>query len=147
MVELTHVPVPASLLRLKGHSLPLLGLGIYQNSTDCYSACIAALKAGYRYAALPPPLTCSSTPIDLPSSLLTTAPLLRRHIDSAQVYRNEAEVGRAVRDAVKDLGIKREEIFVSTYRIGDGRGLVVQAGRRDADHSVCSFSLQDRLAE
>ncbi len=36
--------------------------------------------------------------------------LVTRHIDSARYYNNEAEVGRAVRDC----GLKREEVFVST---------------------------------
>lgn len=95
-----------------GHSIPLLGLGVYQNRTECYSACLAALKAGYRFD------------LSFPASLLplvrslehTVRPLLtlrsfspRRHIDSAQVYQNEAEVGRAVRDS----GIPREEVFIS----------------------------------
>ena len=35
-----------------------------------------------------------------------------RHIDTAQLYRNEAEVGRAV----KDSGVPREEIFISELR-------------------------------
>lgn len=48
---------------------------------DCKPACLAALKHGYR------------------------------HIDSARAYRNEAEVGEAVRRS----GVPREEVFVSTY--------------------------------
>ena len=35
--------------------------------------------------------------------------LTRRHIDSAQMYRNEAEVGEAVRES----GVPREQIFIS----------------------------------
>ena len=35
-----------------------------------------------------------------------------RHIDTAQVYGNEAEVGAAIRDS----GIPRQEIFVTTKR-------------------------------
>ncbi|TDL19111.1 Aldo/keto reductase [Rickenella mellea] len=62
-----------------GFEMPLLGLGVFQNY-DCFTACVAALKHGYR------------------------------HIDTAQVYRNEAEVGRAVRES----GVPREEIFITT---------------------------------
>ncbi|KAI0034718.1 Aldo/keto reductase [Vararia minispora EC-137] len=62
-----------------GHTLPRLGLGVYRND-ECYPACIAALKHGYR------------------------------HIDSAQMYKNEAEVGRAVRDS----GVPREEVFITS---------------------------------
>ena len=34
-----------------------------------------------------------------------------RHVDSAQWYQNEKEVGKAVRQS----GVKREDIFVSEY--------------------------------
>lgn len=35
----------------KGYDMPLLGLGVYQNTGEsCTTACIAALKAGYRFA-------------------------------------------------------------------------------------------------
>ena len=33
-----------------------------------------------------------------------------RHVDSAQVYRNEAHVGAAVRES----GLNREDVFIST---------------------------------
>ena len=47
---------------------------------EAYEACLNALKMGYR------------------------------HIDTAQIYRNEGSVGRAI----KDSGIPREQIFVTT---------------------------------
>jgi len=62
-----------------GYELPLLGLGVYLND-DCKSACLAALKHGYR------------------------------HIDSARMYGNEAQVGEAVRES----GIPREQVFITT---------------------------------
>jgi AraC-like DNA-binding protein len=34
---------------------------------------------------------------------------IRRHIDSARAYRNEAQVG----DAVRESGVPREDIFIS----------------------------------
>jgi diketogulonate reductase-like aldo/keto reductase len=37
-----------------------------------------------------------------------------RHIDTAALYGNEADVGRAVRDSVSELGLTRESIFVTT---------------------------------
>lgn len=49
---------------LSGAALPLLGLGVYQNKTDCVDACLAALRLGYR------------------------------HVDSAIAYKNEEDVGR-----------------------------------------------------
>ncbi len=64
-----------------GSSMPLLGFGTWQASGDsCYEATLEALKAGYR------------------------------HIDTATMYGNEAQVGRALRDS----GVPREEVFVVT---------------------------------
>jgi hypothetical protein len=54
-----------------GHSIPAVGLGVYQaaNGDEAYEACLNALKMGYR------------------------------HIDTAQIYRNEGSVGRAIKDS------------------------------------------------
>jgi 2,5-diketo-D-gluconate reductase B len=61
--------------------IPLLGLGTYPlRSEDAYNAVRMAIDAGIR------------------------------HIDTAQMYGNEAEVGRGVRDC----GLPREELFVVT---------------------------------
>ena len=35
-------------------------------------------------------------------------------IDTAHMYGNEGEIGKAIREALKELGLKREEIFVTT---------------------------------
>ncbi|CAI8015632.1 9,11-endoperoxide prostaglandin H2 reductase [Geodia barretti] len=68
-------------LRDSGH-IPVLGLGVYLAEADgeTEQACLWALKHGYR------------------------------HIDTAQFYRNEKDVGNAIRKS----GIPREEIFVTT---------------------------------
>ncbi|OWZ04083.1 Aldehyde reductase [Phytophthora megakarya] len=65
-----------------GAAMPVIGLGVFQSEpgAETYNAVLSALKLGYR------------------------------HIDTAQYYENEADVGRAVRDS----GIPREEIFVTT---------------------------------
>ncbi|KAI8074716.1 NADP-dependent oxidoreductase domain-containing protein [Gongronella butleri] len=64
-----------------GAKIPVLGLGTWQSApNDAYNAVLAALKDGYR------------------------------HIDTAFVYRNEKEVGKAI----KDSGIPREDLFVTT---------------------------------
>ena len=65
-----------------GNKIPTVGFGVFQIPADgsTYTAVVEALKAGYR------------------------------HIDTAQAYFNEAEVGRAI----KDSGIPREEIFVTS---------------------------------
>ncbi|KAH0566159.1 hypothetical protein GP486_000441 [Trichoglossum hirsutum] len=61
--------------------MPRLGFGVYQSPPQtCVQSVTTALKAGYR------------------------------HIDTAQYYINEREVGEAVRQS----GIPREEIFVTT---------------------------------
>jgi 2,5-diketo-D-gluconate reductase A len=62
-------------------SMPLVGLGTWQmTGTRCREAVQYALEVGYR------------------------------HIDTATIYRNEREVGRAVRDS----GVPRQEVFVAT---------------------------------
>ena len=43
-----------------------------------------------------------------------------RAIDTARDYGNEAVVGKALRDALKDVGLRREEVFVTT-KIGNGQ--------------------------
>ena len=64
------------------NELPLLGLGVWQvpNGPECVNAVRCALELGYR------------------------------HIDTAQAYRNEESVGRALRDS----GVPREEVFITT---------------------------------
>jgi len=65
-----------------GTVIPVLGLGVWQvaDGTDCEQAVRWALEAGYR------------------------------HIDTAQAYRNEESVGRALRDR----GVPREDVFITT---------------------------------
>jgi 2,5-diketo-D-gluconate reductase A len=64
-----------------GGALPLVGFGTWQlRGKQAYEATRYALEVGYR------------------------------HIDTATMYGNEAEVGRAIRDS----GVPREEIFVAT---------------------------------
>jgi diketogulonate reductase-like aldo/keto reductase len=64
-----------------GAVMPLIGFGTWQiTGQECYRAVRTALDVGYR------------------------------HLDTATVYRNEAEVGRALRDS----GVPRDEVFVTT---------------------------------
>ena len=68
-----------------GMTLPTLGIGTYSLHGDvCFNSVYTALKNGYRL------------------------------IDTAYMYDNEEEVGRAVRQAVADGICKREEITVIT---------------------------------
>jgi diketogulonate reductase-like aldo/keto reductase len=71
-----------------GIKIPMLGLGTYRlgkTDEEVYRAMRTALDAGYR------------------------------HIDTAEMYRNEAPIGKAIRES----GIPREEIFVTTKLWGD----------------------------
>lgn len=64
-----------------GYTIPQVGLGTWRSKeNEGYESVVTALKAGYR------------------------------HIDDAAIYRNEEEVGRAIRDS----GVPREEIFLTT---------------------------------
>src|SRR6476661_6571921 len=74
--------VPDQTLTLtNGTSIPLLGFGTWQiTGDDAVRATTAALEAGYR------------------------------HLDTATVYGNEAEVGRALAES----GVAREDVFVTT---------------------------------
>ncbi|MEA2613792.1 MAG: 2,5-diketo-D-gluconate reductase, partial [Chloroflexota bacterium] len=64
-----------------GGSMPLLGFGTWQiTGREAVTATTAALEVGYR------------------------------HLDTATVYGNEAEVGRALRDS----GVARDDVFVTT---------------------------------
>ncbi len=78
--------------------MPVIGLGVYQNP-NCKPACLAALQSGYRSVSRPP----------LIAPFLTYGCKIRRHIDSARAYRNEAQVG----DAVRESGVSRQDIFIS----------------------------------
>ncbi len=66
-----------------GVKMPMVGLGVYKAKAEhdeTYNAVRYALDAGYR------------------------------HIDTARFYKNEAEVGRAVRDS----NVPREEVFIAS---------------------------------
>jgi len=71
---------PAVALRQAG-PMPLVGLGTWQmTGARCQAAVRSALEVGYR------------------------------HLDTATIYRNEREVGRAIRDS----GVPREQVFLTT---------------------------------
>ena len=64
-----------------GYEIPVIGLGTFlAPKEECYNACLWALKAGYR------------------------------QIDTAQNYKNEEAVGRAL----KASGVKREDVFITS---------------------------------
>jgi len=80
--------------------MPLFGLGVWaaQSGKETYDAVLSALNAGYR------------------------------HIDTAEMYGNERDVGAAVNDS----GLKREEVFVTTKLWDSGLGY---------DHALKAFDV------
>ncbi|KAJ7647190.1 NADP-dependent oxidoreductase domain-containing protein [Roridomyces roridus] len=59
-----------------------------------------------------------------------------RHVDSAQVYRNEDAVGAAVRDA-ETLGLKREDLFITTKCVSKTHGY--EKTLKGVDESLAKF--------
>jgi len=86
-----------------GYKMPLLGFGVYQNK-DATPSVIEAFRAGYRYM-----LTFSTCSFFEVAEFSLSFRAVRRHVDSAQVYRNEAQVA----DAVRESGLDRGEVFIS----------------------------------
>ena len=84
-----------------GYDMPLLGLGVYQNYTTRESV-LQAFDVGYRFV---------SESIDMQKwKVRLTRHLLAffRLVDTAQAYKSEAHVGTAV----KESGLKREDVFI-----------------------------------
>ena len=68
-----------------GYEIPINELGTYSlHGEECINAVKSALKCGVRL------------------------------IDTASAYGNEEEVGQAIHESIEELGIKREDIFVTT---------------------------------
>lgn len=87
-----------------GVKMPILGFGVYQiPKEDTKQAVLEALKVGYR------------------------------HIDTAQSYFNEAEVG----EAISESGIPREEIFLTTKIWIDNYGY--EKAKASIDESLRKF--------
>ncbi|KAG0313358.1 hypothetical protein BGZ99_008951 [Dissophora globulifera] len=68
-----------------GATIPLVGFGTWQSKPNVVKQAVkVAILNGYR------------------------------HIDGAWIYGNEVEVGEGIKEAIKELNIPREEIFVTT---------------------------------
>ncbi|RSM01553.1 hypothetical protein CEP52_008451 [Fusarium oligoseptatum] len=82
--------------------IPQLGFGVYRSPTDvCIQSCLTALECGYR------------------------------HIDTAQYYGNEKEVGLAV----KKSGLDRKDIYLTTKILSPG-------GSVDQSYAQCAESVK-----
>ncbi|KAF4969043.1 hypothetical protein FSARC_3697 [Fusarium sarcochroum] len=82
--------------------IPQLGFGVYLSPPEvCVNSCLTALKAGYR------------------------------HIDTAQFYGNEAEVGQAVQQS----GVPRKDVFLTTK-------ILEAAGSVDLSYAKCVESIK-----
>ena len=76
-----------------GDKIPMLGLGTWKASTgEVYGAVMEAIKLGYR------------------------------HIDCAWMYGNEIEIGLAIKDAISDGIVKREELWVTSKLWNNSHG-------------------------
>jgi len=94
-----RVPIDTALLP-SGGAMPLLGFGTWQlNDEAAVRATAAALEAGYR------------------------------HLDTATVYDNEAEVGRALAAS----GVAREDVFVTTKCPPHHAGREIETLRRSLE--------------
>ena len=69
-----------------GVKIPVVGFGTWQSADgdEAYNAVLTALRAGYR------------------------------HIDTAAAYENEESVGKAINDFLKESGVSRKDLFVTT---------------------------------
>ncbi|WP_300733042.1 aldo/keto reductase [uncultured Helicobacter sp.] len=88
-----------------GVKMPIIGLGTYSLlGKDCERAILDALKVGYRA------------------------------FDTAQMYKNEAEIG----NAIKKSGFKREEIFITTKLSSD---MSYEATKKSIENSLKALKL------
>jgi diketogulonate reductase-like aldo/keto reductase len=108
-INLISMDINTTVTLNNGVKIPILGLGVFQSPPGGVTkrAVLDALEAGYR------------------------------HIDTARIYGNERDVGRAVAES----GIPREEIFVTTklWNADQGYESTLDAcelslGKMDLDH-------------
>ncbi|XP_061816395.2 uncharacterized oxidoreductase YtbE isoform X2 [Nerophis lumbriciformis] len=99
------VPASQTVLLDTGAPMPLLGLGMYKLSAEeVHRVVDAALAAGYRA------------------------------FDSAAVYRNEADLGHALKDLLPKYGLTRENVFI-TSKLGPK-----DQGEKAMKGALCSLS-------
>ncbi|XP_013874486.1 glyoxal reductase [Austrofundulus limnaeus] len=96
----SQVSSSPSVVLNSGHRMPVLGLGTYKlcGYEEVFRAVDAALAAGYR------------------------------SFDSATVYRNEADLGRALRELLPKYGLTREDVFITSKLSPKDQGEKAMAG-------------------
>jgi methylglyoxal/glyoxal reductase len=94
-----------------GVEMPVLGLGVFRTGSGAATedAVGAALDAGYR------------------------------HVDTARIYRNEREVGSAIRRWCERHGVERRDVFVTTKLWNDDHGF--DRARAAFDASLAALGL------
>lgn len=94
-----------------GNKIPCVGFGTWQSADgeEAYNAVLAALKAGYR------------------------------HIDTAAAYGNEESVGRAIADFLKNSGVKRSDLFITTKLWNEDHGY--ESAKKAIDLSLKKLGL------
>ncbi len=76
-----------------GDAIPLIGLGTWKSDPgEVYAAVREAIRIGYR------------------------------HIDCAVLYGNEAEIGQALRDAIRDGDVTRKELWITSKLWSNAHG-------------------------
>ena len=91
--------------------MPLIGLGTWKSKTnEVYEAVRSAIKIGYR------------------------------HIDCAHIYMNEGEIGTAIRDAIDEGDVKRNELWITSklWNNCHGKGDVKPA----LEHTLSNLGLE-----
>ncbi|CAG2161464.1 unnamed protein product [Oppiella nova] len=99
--------LPKTITLNNGKQMPIIGLGTYQATGDViYSSVINALSVGYR------------------------------HIDTAYLYDNEKDIGRALKQVFSEGRIKREDVFVVSklWHTFHSRPLVMEAMHKSLDN-------------
>ncbi|KXN91004.1 2,5-diketo-D-gluconic acid reductase A [Leucoagaricus sp. SymC.cos] len=85
---MTKLTIESTVRLSSGYEIPRLGFGVYQISkAETKASVLEALRSGYR------------------------------HIDTAQLYKNEEEVGQAI----KESDVPREQIYVTTKMMSNGK--------------------------
>ncbi len=97
-----------------GYEMPINGLGTYSfHGDECINALKSALSSGARL------------------------------IDTASAYGNEEEIGQAIREAIDEGIIRREDIFVITKNLSGQRnekpGAVYSGVSGSSEYRLCGY--------